>query len=813
MRHGVLWIGLWGICASLALAADEPRPKAPPETEATLSLDPTRVEGTVDPFIYGQFLEHIYHSVCDGLSGELVRNRCFVGETRWRLEEGVLSQCAATTDQDDIALAGDRQWRDYELTLEARKNSGAEGFLIVFRATDTDNFCWWNLGGWGNKSHALEVESGGARRIATEMVPGAIEAGRWYRIRVRVEGDHIQGWLDDEKLLDTRDATRLTGCVGFNTWATKAEFRNVRVTDLAGAALPCELRLPPRGDTAEPWRLYPSGAEGVELVEADSPNSGQVARIPLEGRERGIVQDRFLAVRKHRYHGTAWLLAEGTVRSARALLLGSNGALIAEAKLRTPAPGAPFGSRPGLDAPKVHSWMFGQDRWTECRFELRCEVDDPNASLAIVADGDGALLVDMVSLTRDDSRETACRTDLLGAVKGLQPTIIRWPGGCFASIYRWRVGIGPQHFRKPFHNSVWGEWDDSSYGTDEFLRMCEKIGAEPLVVLNCGSWDSPDKWEEYLQDALDWVEYMNGSVHTPMGKLRAENGHPMPYNVRHIELDNETWAMGVEAYAERLLPFAEALRARWPHLKLYACTFWNSGDPKLLELVGKQIDYLSYHLYDDPNAFATGPLAHEADWRQYPEIIANSPNPAVTLAVTEWNAQSTDWRTGLFCGGLLNVMERSPAVTMATPALFLRQVGAPAWDNAFINHDHKGWFPAPNYVVMKLYREHFLPERIALEARGPLNAVATRSEDGKRLVLKVVNPTERTVAATVSLGGGFRPVEAAQWVVRAGLEERNTLEAPDRIAPTESPLAVEGSEFEHDFPAYSVTVIELRARR
>ena len=90
-------------------------------------------------------------------------------------------------------------------------------------------------------------------------------------------------------------------------------------------------------------------------------------------------------------------------------------------------------------------------------------------------------------------------------------------------------------------------------------------------------------------------------------------------------------------------------------------------------------------------------------------------------------------------------MERQDVVQMGNPALFLRRVDAPAWDNAFINHNHVTWFPAPNYVVMKLYREHYQPRRVALESAGALNAVATATEDGDTVVMKVVNPTDEGI--------------------------------------------------------------------
>ncbi|MBM3497258.1 MAG: alpha-L-arabinofuranosidase, partial [Armatimonadetes bacterium] len=380
-------------------------------------------------------------------------------------------------------------------------------------------------------------------------------------------------------------------------------------------------------------------------------------------------------------------------------------------------------------------------------------------------------------------------------------------------IFRWKNTLGSQRERKPFYNGPWGEWDSGGFGTDEFIRFCREVDTEPLIVLNLGSWDSPAKVDAYFAEALEWIEYCNGDVSTPMGKLRAANGHPEPYNVTHWELDNETWGMGVEAYAERALRFAKAIHERWPNVTLYACTFWENEDARLLEVLGEQIDLISYHLYDDPNRFAAGPLAHEAVWKRYEKLIADSPNPDAKLAVTEWNAQSTDWRTGLFAGGLLNVMERCDAVQMGSPALFLRRVDATAWDNAFINHDHAGWFPAPNYVVMRLFQEHFQPTLVACESLGGLNANATLSEDGRTLVLKVVNPNAEPAKCLLDLGGSFAPKSGRQWVVQAGLEERNTLEEPDHIAPVPSLLPATAQAFEHTFPAYSVTVMELRGGR
>jgi alpha-N-arabinofuranosidase len=765
---------------------------SPAAAESRISVMPGKVYGEINRRIYGQFLEHIYHSVEDGLFGELVRNRAFAANAGLtRTGDTVLLTSPAT---DIKAVFGDPRWTDYELRLSARKTSGAEGFLILIRASDDRNFYWWNLGGWGNSAHQLEVERDDNRRPIGPRVSGKIEAGKWYDIRMRAAGDHIEGWLDDEKVLDMRDATHRSGGIGVGFWATCGEYKDFRVTDLSDSALPVDLGTMPSEFALPPeWRAWPKGSPSARLMkEPASPNTGLAARVDLGPgpAASGIAQERVNAVKGRKYVGSVWARAEGEVNGLTVALMGTSGEVLAKQALKAPGPA-----------------------FVEAKFRLSPVRTDPEATLTVTASGSGTLIVDMVSMMRDDSIATGCRTDLLDAVKGLKPPIIRWPGGCFASIYRWKRAIGPQWERKPFNNHVWGEWDSCGFGIDEYMRLCRVTGAEPMVVVNLGSWDDAAKEEEYIAEALEWIEYCNGDATTPMGAKRAANGHPEPYNVVHWEMDNETWGLGVERYGKLVARVVERIRARWPGLLIHACTFYEKEDVRLLELCGKQIDFISYHFYEDPNRYATAPAHFEGIWKRYADMIARSPNPKVRISVTEWNAQSTDWRTGLFAGGYLNVMERSAdVVQIATPALFLRRVDAPAWDNAFINHDHLSWFPAPNYVVMKLYYDHFQPLRIGCDAPEGLNVSATRSADGTRVVVKVVNAGEQTSAASIEMDDSYAARSAQAWRVEAALDDRNTLRTPARIAPQVLKVSVSRNSLRMDFPPRSVTVIEVRGR-
>ena len=150
-------------------------------------------------------------------------------------------------------------------------------------------------------------------------------------------------------------------------------------------------------------------------------------------------------------------------------------------------------------------------------------------------------------------------------------------------------------------------------------------------------------------------------------------------------------------------------------------------------------------------------------------------------------------------------------VGMASPALFLRHVSATAWDNAFINFDNSTWFAAPNYVVMKLWHEHYTPHRIQITGdSGSLNCMATKSKDGRKLYYKTVNPTNKSVSVELIVKGTL-PVASAemQLVTADSLNARNTLYEPDRIRPVPAKVNTSGESISFTLPAYSAGVVSI----
>lgn len=145
------------------------------------------------------------------------------------------------------------------------------------------------------------------------------------------------------------------------------------------------------------------------------------------------------------------------------------------------------------------------------------------------------------------------RTDVLEALKNLKVPVLRWPGGCFADEYHWMDGIGPCENRPKMVNNNWGGTvEDNSFGTHEFLNLCEMLGCEPYISGNVGSGT--------VEELAKWVEYMTAEQGSPMAKLRKENGREKPWKVKYIGVGNESWGCGATCIRNIMQTFIGGIR-------------------------------------------------------------------------------------------------------------------------------------------------------------------------------------------------------------------------------------------------------------
>ncbi len=447
-----------------------------------------------------------------------------------------------------------------------------------------------------------------------------------------------------------------------------------------------------------------------------------------------------------------------------------------------------------------------EDHWKQYEAVLTPTHTDQNATFTISFRGPGTLWIDQVSLMPDDN-VFGWRRDVALALKAMKPGIIRF-GGSTTEGFDWKNTIGEPARRTPF-TTVWGGLEPANAGLEEFVKLCQWSDAEPLICLRFTGKTS--------RDAANQVEYFNGSSDTPMGKVRAANGHPAPYGVRYWQIGNE---LGDEAYQKGIAQFCRAMKAADPTIKLLAAF----PSPGLLENAGGLVDFICPHHYDCANLKAT-----EADIDRCRHMIAqNAPSREIRLGVTEWNTTAGDWGltramlwtldNALKCSRYHNLIHRRcDLVEIAN-----RSNLTDSFCSGVIQTNAHSLYLTPTYYAQQLYatKAGARPLRIVYpgdrSSDAGLDMSATIAADERRVTLFAVNDTQEPKKRTILLSqlGALAP-EAAVWTLadtrHAGERDvSNSWREPDRIRPLESKAMIAESQLVHEFQPLSLTVIELR---
>jgi alpha-L-arabinofuranosidase len=431
------------------------------------------------------------------------------------------------------------------------------------------------------------------------------------------------------------------------------------------------------------------------------------------------------------------------------------------------------------------------------------------------------------------------RDDVVAITRELGPTMMRW-GGIFADFYRWREGVGPRESRPPMLNLLWGGIESNQVGTLEFVDLCRRVGADPLICVNFES----DGRKQYMnvrgqvrtadvKEAAAWVAYCNQVDN----RERKAHGRAEPLTVRHWQIGNETSydknGFDLETAARKTVEFARAMRAMDAGIRLIA---WGDSGwaGRMAEVAGEHVQYLAFHHMFDPDSSRQPVLRGEA-YRRDPDatwtqlMTAWQPADAkiravreslggrrVPLAMTECHFVIpgrdrgdvvASWAAGVSYARILNIHQRhGDALKIATVADFC---GTRWQNNAVIIPTPKGnnrAYLQPVARVMQLYRHHIGSHAIKVAgAPDELDVVASRRDSA--VYLHVVN-TQRTKAVAASIQiGGIAPKNGHVFEITADpAEEVSYLNSADVMKTVEKPFAAGGV---WEFPAASVSAIEL----
>lgn len=413
-------------------------------------------------------------------------------------------------------------------------------------------------------------------------------------------------------------------------------------------------------------------------------------------------------------------------------------------------------------------------RWTYHSLELTAAAGYPKASLQLQLQGKGTLYLDMVSLLpRKTWKEHGLRPDLAEAMGALRPAFLRFPGGCWvegddmAHMYNWKRTVGGVDARTPLQN-IWGYQATHGVGYHEYLQMAEDLGAEPLFCINVGMSHREviplDRMDQWVQDALDAIEYANGPTNSVWGALRARNGHPAPFGLKYLEIGNEN---GGPAYAERWPLFVRAIKARHPEVQLIA-NHWAGGYPK-----SPMPEIVDEHYYDTPDWFMEHAHRYDSYDRKGPKIFVGE------YAVTR-NTGLGNLRGAIGEAAFMTGLERnSDIVVMAAYAPLFCNANHKRWPVNLINFDSSRWFGIPSYYVQKLFAEHrgsvTLPTTVDADSSiEPMPAggvgVGTWNTSAEFKDIRVTAPDGKVLLASDFSRdfAGWKPLGGGRWAVQDG---------------------------------------------
>ena len=338
--------------------------------------------------------------------------------------------------------------------------------------------------------------------------------------------------------------------------------------------------------------------------------------------------------------------------------------------------------------------------WSVLSATLKPDATDTDARLVLRAAAPGTLWLDMVSLfpaATWKNRPNGLRADLAEMLVGMKPAFVRFPGGCWVEgntmreSYRWKETVGPLQERRTQWN-IWGYWATHGLGFHEYLQLCEDLHAEPLFCINVGMSHKEnvplDHMGEYVQDALDAIEYATGPETSQWGSLRARNGHPQPFHLKYMEIGNEN---GGKAYQERWPLFVKAIKAKYPEMRLVA-NEWLGGHP-----TDPKPDLVDEHYYNNPEFFMRMAGHYDNYDRSGPKIFVGE------YAVTEQTGQGS-LRGAIGEAAFMTGLERnSDIVSMASYAPLFVHVNHRHWNPDLINFDNTRAYGLPSYYVQQLF--------------------------------------------------------------------------------------------------------------
>lgn len=472
--------------------------------------------------------------------------------------------------------------------------------------------------------------------------------------------------------------------------------------------------------------------------------------------------------------------------------------------------------------------VINSSEWKKYEIVLTPKETDAKGRLRIFLDSKGSVALEHVSLFPVDTykgRENGLRKDLAEALADIHPGIFRFPGGCIVegtdldTRYNWKNTVGAVENR-PVNENRWhytfphrfypDYYQSYGLGFYEYFLLSEDIGAEPLPVVSCGlSCQYQNDKEEchvplseldsYVQDALDLIEFANGPVTSKWGKVRADMGHPAPFNMKYIGVGNEQWG---DEYVQRLAPFVKAIRAKYPEIKIVGSS-GPSADGKDFdylwpEMKKLKVDLVDEHYYKDPEWFLKSASRYDNYDRKGPAVFAGEYACHVP-------SRANNFQSALYEAAFMTGLERNADIVhMCTYAPLLAHVDAWQWRPDMIWFDNLTSMKTPNYYIQQMYAQNkgtntatLTRNNLPVSGQDGIYASAVYDKDENCYIIKVANTSPDSKDINVTLTGLKKNAVISLGdcveLKSSSLDDVNSLAQPANITPQKTSARIEGN--------------------
>ncbi|WP_101689831.1 alpha-L-arabinofuranosidase C-terminal domain-containing protein [Dysgonomonas massiliensis] len=487
--------------------------------------------------------------------------------------------------------------------------------------------------------------------------------------------------------------------------------------------------------------------------------------------------------------------------------------------------------------------------WKKYEVVIPAEDTESKGRLRIFLRSKGTIAMEHVSLFPTDTykgRENGLRKDLAQALADIKPGVFRFPGGCIVegtdidTRYDWKKSVGPVENR-PLNENRWhytfthrfypDYYQSYGLGFYEYFLLSEDMGAEPLPVLNCGlacQYQNDGEHchipvgelEDYIQDALDLIEFANGPVTSKWGKVRAEMGHPEPFNLKYVGIGNEQWG---KEYPERLAVFVKELRDKHPEIKLIGSS-GPSADGEQFEYLWPEmkrlkVDLVDEHYYKEPEWFLNNAARYDNYDRKRPAVFAGE-----YASHDHSTGKQNNFLSALTEAAFMTGLERNADIVhMCTYAPLFAHVDGWQWNPDMIWFDNLRMMKTPNYYVQQLYAHNagtntasllWSKDKTTITGQGKIYASAVYDKNEDCYIVKVANVNKSGVEVKVTITGAKKntvfSVGDCVQIKSNDLKQINTLDNPSNLVPEKTTATIEGNVLTIKADAQSFGVYKIK---